>query len=485
MVFGIAKSWPLGAAGVLALCGVAAASPWQRRDLSDSAAGVNVLRPDFRATDAGSATDVSLWDGRVVVRSSRLAPDDIAAYTAELDARLRSTFDPSAWRIPFTAASPLRVVATSSEGVDLSAVFSTSRLRNPVVAINLAGHPPAESASETIRNVAFFILRGYASEVSRDVLGASARALSLGDELLASDREELRESGAGAEHALSGATSELFAAVWIREMEKSAGADFVRRVWTDRIAHGDSALSAFSGEFRASGGDPSAALRRALVRLYASDEVFPEPSRLTDSDLESGALDASSPGALAWRFLNTVPPARGGWTVAWPEDAAPGVAIVHYDSALPNDVVAFSAGDRRTLPFSGVARIDWLVLGGEEAGSALAAPVEVVRESGFPLSGLAADARNEPGEGVVLSWTTASHRDLSGWAILRSELTPAGQVIRSAPESLPAQTEDHAGASYDFVDTAAIPGRFYRYDVWAVTSDGVMSRAFTTTLQAR
>jgi hypothetical protein len=85
----------------------------------------------------------------------------------------------------------------------------------------------------------------------------------------------------------------------------------------------------------------------------------------------------------------------------------------------------------------------------------------------------------------VLSWQTASHRSLSGWAILRSEVTEDGRVIRTEPESLPSQENDSAGASYDFVDTSAVAGHYYRYDVWAVTSDGAMSRAFRTTLRAK
>jgi hypothetical protein len=336
-----------------------------------------------------------------------------------------------------------------------------------------------------VRDAAVLVLRAAAPAAAQELVLASARALSLGDDLLESDREELREAGAAPEHSLAGRSSELFAASWIREMARSAGTDFIRNVWAHRIADGEASLSEYASAFRDLGGAPAEALYRALARLYAADEVFGDLSRLTDVDLASGALNALSPGPYAWRFFTAAAAPAGGWNVSWPEDAARGFAVLHYEDGLPSDVVPFSSGDRKILPASGIARIDWIVLGREDAPASLAVPVTVARESEFPVSGLSAAARTEAGEGVMLSWHTVSHRDLSGWAILRSEVTESGRVIQSDPESLPAQTEDRSGASYDFVDTQAVPGHYYRYDVWAITSDGALSRAFRTTLQAK
>jgi hypothetical protein len=253
----------------------------------------------------------------------------------------------------------------------------------------------------------------------------------------------------------------------------------------DRVAAGDGSFEAYSAAFRETGGSPADAMARALARLYAADEVYSDASRLSETDLSAGALDAADPGRLSWRFYAASPAAAGGWNVAWPEDAADGFAVLHYEDGLPSDVVRFSAGDARTLPVAGVSRIDWVVVGRDGAPAPLAVPVTIAMDAAFPMTGLSATVRSEGGSGVVLSWQTASHRSLSGWAILRSEVTEDGRVIRTEPESLPSQENDSAGASYDFVDTSAVAGHYYRYDVWAVTSDGAMSRAFRTTLRAK
>jgi len=418
------------------------------------------------------------------VRAPRVPAEDLAAFSSEAEARLRAVFDGTAWKIPFSDEAPLRMVLVSAAGVEFSSVYRAGA-RDSVVALNIAGHPPAESAAEAVRDVALFVLRGSAPDADPALARATARSLALTDELLESDREELRESGSGVDHAMPERNSEIFAASWIREMGRVAGPDWVRSVWTDRVARGEGSLAAYSAAFRDLGGSPVEAMSRALARLYAAEEVFGDASRLSETDLSGGALDAASPGSLSWRFFSSPAAASGGWNVSWPEDAARGLAVLHYEDGLPSDVVAFSPGDRRILPAAGVDRIDWIVLGRDDAPAPLAAPVAVTAEGDFPVSGLSASARTESGEGVVISWQTTSHRDLAGWAILRSEVTESGRVIRAEPESLPAQQEDREGASYDFVDTSASPGRYYRYDVWAITADGLMSRAFRTTLRAK
>src|SRR5205814_556397 len=101
-----------------------------------------------------------------------------------------------------------------------------------------------------------------------------------------------------------------------------------------------------------------------------------------------------------WRFFSSPASASGGWNVSWPEDAARGLAVLHYEDGLPSDVVAFSPGDRRVLPAAGVDRIDWIVLGRDDAPAPLAVPVAVTAEADFPVSGLSASARTEPGAGL-------------------------------------------------------------------------------------
>jgi len=462
------------------LSGVALGAPWRRDDLLGSGVGTSMfsVSPRLAAPD-----DALIWGGRIVLRAPRVPSEDVEAFAAEVEARLEAAFSDAGWKIPFTAEAPLRLLVASAPGLSFSNVFGGNR--DTVVALNVAGHPPAESAAETVRDVALLVLRSAAPGADPALLRASARALSLADDLLEADRDELREAGSGVEHAMSARSSELFAGAWIREMARTAGPDFVRSVWTDRVARGESTLGVFSSAFRDLGGSPADAMELALARLYAGDEIFSEAARLSGPDLASGALDGGDPGSLSWRFYASPGPAGGGWSVRWPDDAAGGFAVLHYEDGLPSDVIRFSGGTAKILPGAGVARIDWVVVGRNDSPAPLAVPVAVAPEAEFPMKGLSASARVEAGEGVVLSWQTASHRDLSGWAILRSEVTEDGRVVRSEPESLPAQENDREGAAYDFVDTSAVAGRFYRYDVWAVTSDGAMSRAFRTTLRAK
>jgi len=481
MRFGIAKPWLTAAVCALGIAGPAWASPWQRSAFIGSPVGLPAVARGF---ENGSARDLVVWDGRAVVEG-RIPPEDAAAFASELDVRLRAAFDGGAWKVPFRPEEPLRVILTAVAGPSFSEAFSGAGNRNAIVTLNLADHAPADAAAEAVRGAAVFVLKEIAPSAPSEVVGAVARAIALGRELSESDREDLRENGAASEHSLDSPGSELFAAEWIREMASDSGAGFVPGVWTGRVADGDASLAAFGAAYREQGGSPADALLRALTRLYAADEVVADPARLGDSDLASGGLNAAAPPPRSWRLFTTFPSGTGGWSVAWPEDGARAFAVVHYEDGLPSDVVPFSAGDRKTLPASGVSRIDWVVTGSETGGTLLSSPASVLRETEFPMSGLSAEARSEAGEGVALSWKTASHRDLSGWAILRSEVTEDGRVVQAEPESLPAQLEDPQGASYDFVDTSAIPGHYYRYDVWAVTADGVLSRAFRATLRAR
>jgi hypothetical protein len=111
--------------------------------------------------------------------------------------------------------------------------------------------------------------------------------------------------------------------------------------------------------------------------------------------------------------------------------------------------------------------------------------VSIAALENFPVSSLSARAVAEPGEGVSLEWSTARQRDIGGWAIFRAEVDESGRILTSAPQWLPSSSGPQEHSLYSFVDSAAVPGRFYRYDVWAVTEDGALSRSFRETVQAR
>src|SRR4029453_15073070 len=112
----------------------------------------------------------------------------------------------------------------------------------------------------------------------------------------------------------------------------------------------------------------------------------------------------------------------------------------------------------------------------------IAAPVYAEPTSSVPYRSL--EARAEGGaSGPRLSWTTASHEGLWGWAVFREEVLADGRIARTGPEIVPSAESSQESYRYDFVDTASRPGTYYRYTVWAVTADGLLDRAFSATVK--
>ena len=357
------------------------ASPWQRRELLRSPLAINLHHPDLRFLDDAGPGDLLLWGGKLRVRAPGVSAETIASIAPAIEARLRDSLD--SWDVPFSASDPIRLLIVASGEAPFSEVFSLAGEggadREPVIALNVTGQTDAEIAAEAVRDVGSFVLRRLAPGVDDALVFAAARAVSISGDLLDSDRQEIREAGSSPVNSLERREGEIFAAAWIDEMAAGAGSSFVSSVWTRRVATGESTLLAFARAYaEATHQSPWDAFQRSLERDYSRTEVFGDLSRLTDRDREAGALDASSPAPLSWKFFSAdIDPAAGpsaGLNVSWPGDAARGFAVLHYEDSLPSDVVRFAPGESKTLPLSGVSRIDWIVAGSDRAGSALAAP---------------------------------------------------------------------------------------------------------------
>ena len=274
--------------------------------------------------------------------------------------------------------------------------------------------------------------------------------------------------------------------LWVQEVVLGAGESRLTRQASEEAAGGgETPRGALSRLVTDASRLDGRALLRATARLYTTVLSEASPSRLRLFDLESGALDAAPPGPLTVRHRSFV--ADGEMEtlrLAWPADGGEGAAVVRYvDSGLPADVVFFSAGDRRSIPLSGVARIDFLVAGRDLGTPGLKAPVECSRDAGSPFWRL--EARAEASStGPRLIWSTATHSGLRGWAIFREEIAPDGHILRTGPEVVPSSDESSESFAYAFVDTSAAAETFYRYTVWAVTDEGLLTRAFSATLES-
>jgi hypothetical protein len=273
--------------------------------------------------------------------------------------------------------------------------------------------------------------------------------------------------------------------LWVQEVAFSAGdGSLWRRAREEAAASGEGPRAAMARLVTELSRSDGRILVRAAARLFVTLEPESSPSRLRLADLEAGALDAAPPAALSVRHRSILPDGEtDALVLAWPPDGGEGAAVVRYsDRALPPDVVFFGPGDRRAIPLSGVARVDFLVAGSDPGAPALRAPVDCVRDASALFSRLEARASAGPG-GPRLTWTTASHAGLWGWAIFREEVLSDGRIARTGPELVPSSETALESFGYAYVDTSASPDTFYRYTVWAVTDEGLLARAFWATLE--
>ncbi len=273
--------------------------------------------------------------------------------------------------------------------------------------------------------------------------------------------------------------------LWVQEVVLGSGESGLKRRAAEEAASvGETPRRALSRLVADAARNDGRALLRAAARLYATLWAEASPSRLRLFDLEAGALDAAPPAPMSVRHRSFLPEGETeALRLAWPPDGGDGAAVVRYDDAgLPPDVVFFAAGDRRTIPLAGVSRIDFLVAGSEMGTRELKAPVECTRESGAPFWRLEARAEAAT-SGPRLIWSTASHAGLRGWAIFREEVSPDGRILRAGPEVVPSSESSSEAFGYAFVDTSAAAETFYRYTVWAVTDEGLLTRAFSASLE--
>ncbi len=424
----------------------------------------------------------ALPGGRAVLFDEVRDPELAAELDAELSRLSTELFRRQGWRSPFPPDEPLRVYVSRSaaDGMKTVASRTTERglLREPAVLLDASGMDARAIVREVARQVARSVLEGYGAE---DAFLEPALA-----ELLSAPPGE---TGADAAWALAAAGSLDFHAepavlgrLWVEEIARGAGGPAILREAWQRAAESGDAPTAVLLRAAAPQTDETALLR-ASARLYAAIEPEPSPSRLRLFDVLSGAIDAAAPAAFAVRHRAYLPESEDTLRVTWPQDGGAGAAVVRYaDPLLPPDVVTFSPGDARSLPMAGVARVDFLVAGSAVGGRGIAAPVSVEAAANVPFGGLEARASAEGGEPRLL-WTTASHEGMWGWAIFREQALPDGRILRRGPEIVPSAESATRSYRYQFVDAAAEPGTYYRYTVWAVTADGLLARAFSTTVR--
>lgn len=423
--------------------------------------------------------------GRAVVFDEANDGELAASLDAELARLDEELFHRQGWRSPFSGGDPLRLYVARSASADLRAAAAPARdrglLREPALLLDAGGLDSRSIVREAAREVARAVLDGYGVEDA--FLGPA-----LAEYLSAPPAESSAE--AAWEPAASGtldfrARPATLGRLWVEEVARAAGGPAIlRESWQRSAETGESAVSALlrAAAVQAQVSE-DALLLRASARLYATIEPEASPSRLRLLDVVAGALDAAAPAALAVRHRVLLPETEETLRVAWPQDGGAGAAVVRYgDALLPPDVVTFAPGESRALPLSGVVRVDFLVAGNALGGTGIVAPAWGEAAAGVPFAGLEARASIESGE-PRLVWTTATHEGMWGWAIFREQVLADGRIARRGPEIVPSAESAARSYRYQFVDSAAEAGTYYRYTVWAVTADGLLARAFSATVR--
>ncbi len=427
--------------------------------------------------------------GRILVSDEAEDPALAGALAREIRALQTELHDRDGWRPPFADGDPLRIFVARKDAGGVRRLSARSvergRLIEPAIQIDGSAMIDGEIVSEAARLYALATLSAYGAPDRTFLTAAAADYLSAGLRP-EQDREEAFLAAAAPTLDLAGQSTAL-GRLYVEEFAREAGGVFaLRAVWERAAETGQEVLPLLLATYAESTGrTEDQLLLRFAARLYTSVEAEAGPSRIGLLDLQTGALDGSSPSAFVLRHRSYLPglEAPSALRMTWPEAGAPAAAVVRYrDTALPPDVVFLAPGAVHTVALAGVARIDWLVAGSTGPAALTAMPVTFESLSGFPYSGLVAHASGGA-DGPRVWWTTASHERLAGWAIFREEVQPDGRIARTGPEILPASDRGGEPLQYVFVDPTSSPGTFYRYTVWAVTEDGTLARAFAATLR--
>ena len=428
----------------------------------------------------------TILPGRAILFDEADDPALPGLLAVEMRRLFQELYTRQGWRNPFNESQALRVFVArkEAEGVRRLAARSVEggRLVAPVVLLDGSGLTAERIVREVSLQVALATLEGYGVADGTFLTEATASLLSAVDD--AGDVEATLVAAAAPQLSLEGNPGTL-GRLFVEELVRSAGPGFLVQAWERASESGEPILPVLLKSYgERTGEGEQVPLARFAARLYSALEPEATPSRVGLLDLQAGALDAAAPARFTLRHRTYLPgDGAAALRVSWPEDAAAGAVVVRYrDSALPPDVLFLSPGDLKTVPLGGVARLDWVVAGGFPGGM-LRAPAGFEAAAAFPYGGLSAHATGGP-DGPRLTWNTASHEGLAGWAIFREEVLHDGRIARTGPEILPSSTRAPDSFAYAYLDPAASPATFYRYTVWAVTEDGLLSRAFSVTLRS-
>lgn len=413
-----------------------------------------------------------------------------AALASELRRLRVELHEKQGWADPLAAGDSLKVLLARREaqGVRRVAARSIDRhhLVDATIQVDASGMTSGQIVHEVAKLYALATLEAYGAPDSTFLSGAVAEAL-VTDGRSDAALESLRIAAAAPSLDFVSRPDSL-GRMYVDEFARATGGySAVRALWERAAQSGEGVMPLFQRAWaEATGERDDGLLLRAAARTYTIVETETSPSRIALADLEAGGLDAATPATFSVRHRSFLAPAdsSGALRISWPDRSAPGAAVVRYrDTALAPDVIVWKPGSTHTVPLSGVARVDWVVGGLSSSGPPLDEQRATVQTlAAFPFGNVSAQAAAGPGSPYV-AWTTSGHEGLAGWVVFREEVLPDGRIARTGPQMLPSTAQASESFRYAYVDPDAAAGTFYRYNVWAVTEDGLLAKAFSATLR--
>lgn len=424
----------------------------------------------------------SLLGGEVVWTWETGVPAEVReAARRALERTVREVLDRDGWPRPFSVASPLTLLLVNpSPEVPVLVAWDgreKGRLARPVLAVGTAGRSPDDVAFDVARGVALLAVRqagpeeagwaveGLAELLAREALGLTAPP-SAGASPFRAGQGSLAEPSAAA----------LFLAGAARL--SPGGREGVRAAWEEAGAtRGDDAEAFFRAVGRRAREDGAEGLLAALV----ADAVAAAPDtdeRAPARPFSPGEMPLPAPATLGWvRATFERLDERAGLEVVLADARAARGAravLVYRPLAGEPDTLALVPGEPRTLPLAGAGALSLVLVDGSDGGELV---VRLRRVPGYPA--VLASSSVERREGAVeLGWRTASHQELLAWVVTRLREEQDGAWVLDGREIVPTTEASDGGSGFLLVDREARPGRNYRYRVFALTRDGLLSEAF-------
>lgn len=402
---------------------------------------------------------------------------------------VREVLDRDGWPRAFTSSSPLTLLVLQARpAVPVLVAWDgreKGRLARPVVAVATSGRSPEAVAFDVARGVALLAVR----QAGPDEAGWAVEGLA---EFLAQEALGLTAPPApGANPFLlprGSLESPSAAALFLREAARlsPAGREGLRASWEDAGAQrGDEAEAFFREAARRATEDGAAGILATLAAEAVSSASSSAPSDPPPGrPLSIGDLPLAAPAPLGWvRMTFERLEERTGLEVVLPDTRAARAAravVVYRTCSGEPDTLSLEPGSSRILPLSGTGALSLLLVDGAEGGEV---EFRLRRVPGYPAVLASSSAEWRDGA-VQLGWRTSSHQELLAWVVTRFREGADGELTLDGREIVPTTDASDEGSGFLLVDREARPGQRYRYRVAALTTDGLLSEAFESAVEA-